>query len=123
MSSKQLEVWVLITEWGNVIETVRSMGSDYWAAYVGGEKIKTDGLKGHTSSDDITHYWHTLICQRLKWNTCSSCKEINNSLIIGNGVNCEDKCQGDRTKILWIIQKKCLYLFHKKVFHILLGAK
>ena len=27
---------------GNVIETVRSTGSDYWAAYVGGEKIKTD---------------------------------------------------------------------------------
>ena len=23
---------------GNVIETVRSRGSDYWAAYVGGEK-------------------------------------------------------------------------------------
>ena len=30
---------------GNVFETVRSMVSDYWAAYVGGEKIKTDGLK------------------------------------------------------------------------------
>ena len=30
---------------GNVIKTVRSTGSDYWAAYVGGEKIKTDGLK------------------------------------------------------------------------------
>ena len=28
---------------GNVIETVRSTGSDYWAAYVGGEKIKTNG--------------------------------------------------------------------------------
>ena len=26
---------------GNVIETVRSTGSDYWAAYVSGEKIKT----------------------------------------------------------------------------------
>ena len=23
--------------------------------YVGGEKIKTDGLKQHTGSDDITH--------------------------------------------------------------------
>ena len=30
----------------NVIKTVRSTGSNYWAAYVGGEKIKTDGLKG-----------------------------------------------------------------------------
>ena len=29
---------------GNVIETVRSTGSDYWAAFVGGEKksIQTD---------------------------------------------------------------------------------
>ena len=26
---------------GNVNETVRSTGFDYWAAYVGGEKIKT----------------------------------------------------------------------------------
>ena len=41
---------------GNVIETVRSTGSDYWAAYVGGEKkIKTDGLKRHTQTDVITH--------------------------------------------------------------------
>ena len=23
---------------GNVIETIRSTGSDYWAAYIGGEK-------------------------------------------------------------------------------------
>ena len=30
---------------GNVIKTVRNTGSDYWAAYVGGEKIKTDRLK------------------------------------------------------------------------------
>ena len=34
---------------GNVNETVRSMGFDYWAAYVGGVKIKTDGLKWHTN--------------------------------------------------------------------------
>ena len=40
---------------GNVIETVRSTGSDYWAAYVGGEKIKTDGLKQHTLTNVITH--------------------------------------------------------------------
>ena len=39
---------------GNVIETVRSMCSDYWAAYVRG-KIKTDGLKQHTQTDVITH--------------------------------------------------------------------
>ena len=29
---------------GNDIETVRSTGSDYWAAYVGGEKSKQTGL-------------------------------------------------------------------------------
>ena len=39
----------------NVIETIRSTGSDYWAAYFGGEKIKTDGLKQHTRIDVITH--------------------------------------------------------------------
>ena len=40
---------------GNVIKTVRSTGFDYWAAYIGGEKIKTDGLKRHTRTDVITH--------------------------------------------------------------------
>ena len=40
---------------GNVIETVRSMVSYYWASYDGGEKIKTDGLKWHTQTDGITH--------------------------------------------------------------------
>ena len=40
---------------GNDIKTVRSMGSDYWAAYVGWEKIKTDEPKGHTQTDVITH--------------------------------------------------------------------
>ena len=40
---------------GNVSETVRSTGSDYWAAYVHGEKIKTDGLKQHTLTNVITH--------------------------------------------------------------------
>ena len=39
---------------GNVIGTVSSTGFGYWAAYVGGEKIKTDGLKGHNGSDEIT---------------------------------------------------------------------
>ena len=39
----------------NVIGAVRSTGFCYWAAYVGGEKIKTDGPKRHTGSDDITH--------------------------------------------------------------------
>ena len=29
---------------GNVIETVRSTGSDYWAAYVGGVKSKQKDL-------------------------------------------------------------------------------
>ena len=41
---------------GNVIETVRSTDSNYWAAYIVGEKIKTDGLKQHTQTDVITHY-------------------------------------------------------------------
>ena len=36
---------------GNVIWTV---SFDYGAAIIGGEKIKTDGLKLHTGSDDIT---------------------------------------------------------------------
>ena len=41
---------------GNVIWTVRSTGFGYWAAYVGGEKIKTDGLKRHKWTDVIpTH--------------------------------------------------------------------
>ena len=40
---------------GNDIETVISMGSDYWAAYVGWEKIKTDRLKQHTRTNVITH--------------------------------------------------------------------
>ena len=45
---------------GNVIKTIRSTGSDYWAAYIGqsdigGEKIKTNGLKRHTQTDVITH--------------------------------------------------------------------
>ena len=40
---------------GNDNETVRSTGSDYWAAYVGWEIIKTDGLKPHTPTNVITH--------------------------------------------------------------------
>ena len=40
---------------GNVIETVRSTGSNYWAAYIGGAKIKIDGLKRQTQTDVITH--------------------------------------------------------------------
>ena len=40
---------------GNVIKTIRRTGHDYWAAYVGGEQIKTDGLKRHTQTDVITH--------------------------------------------------------------------
>ena len=40
---------------GNVIEIVGSTGFDHWAAYFGGEKIKTDRLKQHTRTDVITH--------------------------------------------------------------------
>ena len=39
---------------GNDIETGSTMGSDYWAAYIGGAKIKTDP-KRQTGSDVITH--------------------------------------------------------------------
>ena len=39
----------------NDIETRSTMGSDYWAAYVGGAKIKTDGCKQQTWPDVITH--------------------------------------------------------------------
>ena len=41
MTSEPLEVRVLAV-------------FDYWDAYVGGEKIKTDGLKRHIGSDEIT---------------------------------------------------------------------
>ena len=40
---------------GNDIKTVRNTGSNYWAAYIGWEKIKTDGFKQHTRTDVITH--------------------------------------------------------------------
>ena len=42
---------------GDVIKTVSSTGSDYWAAYIGGEKLKTDGPDGvkDTWTDVITH--------------------------------------------------------------------
>ena len=50
MTSEPLEVRVLAV-------------FDY--AYVGGEKIKTDGLKRHTWTD-ITHYWTTLL-KIIKW--------------------------------------------------------
>ena len=40
---------------GTDIKTVRSMGFDYWATHVGGEKIKTDELKQHTRTDVMTY--------------------------------------------------------------------
>ena len=40
---------------GYDIKTSSTMGSDYWAAYVGWVKIKTDGPKRQTGSDAITH--------------------------------------------------------------------
>ena len=40
---------------GNIIWIFSSTGLDYWADYVGGEKIKIDGPKLHTGSNDITH--------------------------------------------------------------------
>ena len=40
---------------GNDIKTGSPTGSDYWAAYVGGAKTKTDGPKQQTASDVVTH--------------------------------------------------------------------
>ena len=40
---------------GNDIKTGSTTGSDYWAAYVGGVKIKTDGLKQQTRTDVIKY--------------------------------------------------------------------
>ena len=45
---------------GNDIKIVISSGSDYWAAHVGGEKIKRDRFKQQTRTDVITHWWPTL---------------------------------------------------------------
>ena len=39
----------------NGIEAGSTTGSDYWAAYVGGAKVKTDSPKQQTSSNVITH--------------------------------------------------------------------
>ena len=44
---------------GNDIETVKSTGSEYWAAYVG-RKNKPDGLRQHSQTDVITHQWPIL---------------------------------------------------------------
>ena len=40
---------------GNDIETGSTTVSDYWAAYIGGAKIKTDSPKQHIWTDAITH--------------------------------------------------------------------
>ena len=40
---------------GNDIKPDGTTGSDYWAVYIGGAKIKTDGLKRQTRTDVITH--------------------------------------------------------------------
>ena len=40
---------------GNDIKTGSTRGSDYWAAYVGEAKIKTDGPKQQTGSNVNTH--------------------------------------------------------------------
>ena len=39
---------------GNDMETGSTTGFDYWAAYVGGAKIKTDSLKQQTRTNVIT---------------------------------------------------------------------
>ena len=40
---------------GSDIKTEGTTGFDYWASYIGGAKIKTDGLKQQTLTDVITH--------------------------------------------------------------------
>ena len=40
---------------GDDIKNGKSTSSDYWAAYVGGAKIKTDGPKRQTGYNVITH--------------------------------------------------------------------
>ena len=46
---------------GNDIETGSTTVSDYWAAYIGGAKIKTDGLKQQTRTNIVTNYWPILV--------------------------------------------------------------
>ena len=48
----------MTSEW---LEVLVSAVFAYSDAYVGGEKIKIDGLKRHTRTDVITHCWPTLI--------------------------------------------------------------
>ena len=40
---------------GNDNKSGSTRSSDYWAAYVGGAKIKTEGLRIQTQTDVITH--------------------------------------------------------------------
>ena len=47
---------------GNDIEAVRITGSNYWAAYVGGEKIKTDRLTTITKEPAIKTTKKHAIC-------------------------------------------------------------
>ena len=62
---------------GNDIETGCTTGSDYWADYVGGAKIKTEGLKRQTQTDVITHF----LLQATLWgHECSSYLMYNNVL-------------------------------------------
>ena len=44
--------WVMTSE---SLEVRVSVIFDYRDAYIGGEKIKSDGLKRHTQKDVITH--------------------------------------------------------------------
>ena len=37
------------------MSSVKNTGSDYWAAYVGGAKIKTDSFKQQTQTYAISH--------------------------------------------------------------------
>ena len=41
---------------GNVIETVRSTGSDYWSAHVGGEKSKETDLNNKPEPMSLLGY-------------------------------------------------------------------
>ena len=52
---------------GSVIETIRSTGSDYWAAYVGGEKSKQTDLNNTPEpmslpNNDLSYYNDDIYC-------------------------------------------------------------
>ena len=78
-----------MTLMGNVMETIRSTGSDNWAAYVGGEKIKTDGVKQHTQWPILVkkYYLSNLLVPFMVKNLNSTFQVIKSFLTIITLVN------------------------------------